>query len=92
MHEKRKVASIRLKQLTQPHPSWLATHPYRARNFNKSDLLTALLDLKSYLISLTLLTVKVSFASLPVFPLDDHPQHVFFPLTAQILSHSPTPQ
>lgn len=93
MHEKRKVASIRLKQLTQLPPSWLATHPYRARNFNKSDLLTALLDLQ----------VLSDFVDAPhcqsvicliarLFPLDDHPQHVFFPLTAQILSHSPTPQ
>ena len=73
----------------QPHLSWLAAHPYRARNFNKLDLLTTLLDPKSYLISLTFLSVKRVICLVARLPLDDHPQHVFFPLTAQILATPP---
>ena len=56
---------------------------------HKSDLLTTLLDVKSYLISLTFHSVKVSFALVARLLLDDHPQHVFFPLTAQILATPP---
>ena len=51
---------------------------------HKSDLLTTLLDPKSYLISLTFLSVEASLAALPLFR-----KHVLFLLTAQILATPP---
>jgi MFS family permease len=83
----RKVAKMRLQSDEPPTKTNTTSSPHQRLSF--TDLLTTLLDPKSYLTSLMFFSANVSFSSLPVFLPTIISSMSFNTLTSQLLSAPP---